>query len=68
MIIAILIATNIIHVFLSILATAMFINLLNDEVTGSLVSTIVITVLVFLFSEIIPKNIASKNSYENNTG
>lgn len=62
MIIATLTATNIIHVSISVIATLLFTMLLNNQDTGSLVATIVSTILVFTFSEIIPKNIAKVNA------
>lgn len=62
MIIAVLTATNVIHVSISVIATLVFTQLLNNEDTGSLVATIVSTILVFTFSEIIPKNIAKANA------
>lgn len=61
-IIVILIATNILHVTTSILGTLLAVKLIGNESIGSLVSTVVITILVFMFGEIIPKNIAKANS------
>ena len=60
-IITMLILTNVLHVATSTIATILFINILGDEI-GSLVSTIVITILVFMFAEVLPKNIAQANS------
>ena len=62
MIIATLTATNIIHVSISVIATLLFTLMLKSEDTGSLVATVVSTILVFTFSEIIPKNIAKANA------
>lgn len=62
MIIATLTATNIIHVSISVIATLIFTEILRNEDIGSIVATIVSTILVFTFSEIIPKNIAKANS------
>lgn len=59
-IITILICTNIVHILSSVIATLLFVSLLGDA--GSIVSTISITVLVFFFGEILPKNIAKANS------
>lgn len=59
-IITMLILTNVLHVATSTIATILFISVLGDEI-GSLVSTLVITILVFFFAEILPKNIAQAN-------
>jgi len=59
-IIAVLIAINIAHVILSTLATLIFIKLLGEK--GSIVSTVVITIIVFIFSETLPKNVAKDNA------
>ena len=58
-IIAILIGTNISHIVSSTLATIFTIALLGE--IGSLVSTVVMTLLVFIFCETLPKNIARTN-------
>jgi len=60
-IITTLIAINICHVVLSVLSTTLFVMLIN-EVTGSLLSTIITTIVVFFFAEILPKNIATFNA------
>ncbi len=55
----ILIGNNIVNILLSSIATIFFIDLLNgDRETASTVSTIVITLIVLTFGEIIPKNLA----------
>lgn len=59
-IITILIATNILHVAASTFATLLFVNLMGES--GSIVSTISVTILIFMFAEILPKNIAKANS------
>ncbi len=59
-IVSILIFINIFHILCSILATALLIDLMGES--GSIVSTIVITLIVFIFSETIPKNIANENA------
>lgn len=61
-IMAILIATNILHVATSIIASNVAIKLLNSTGLGSVIATIVTTVLIFMFGEILPKNIAKANS------
>ncbi len=61
-IITLLIGNNVVNVATSILATLLFVNILKSDSAGSIVSTIVITILVFIFGEIIPKNIGKVNS------
>lgn len=58
--IAILIGNNLANTACSFAATVMFIDLFGDK--GALISTAVITVLIFLFGESIPKNIARMNA------
>lgn len=58
--VSILIYTNICHILCSTIATILAINLMGE--IGSLVSTIIITLLVFIFSETLPKNIAKANA------
>ena len=55
-----LIGTNVCHVFASAAAAVLFVNLMGP--TGAVVSTVVLTLLIFLFSETIPKNFARANS------
>ena len=59
----ILIGNNIVNILMSSLATLLFIQWLKDPNLGSTVSTIVITLLVLAFGEIVPKSMA-KNSPE----
>ncbi len=59
----ILIGNNIVNILMSSLATLLFIEWLGNPNIGSTVSTIVITLLVLAFGEIVPKSIA-KNSPE----
>lgn len=59
----ILIGNNIVNILMSSLATLLFIEWLKDPNLGSTVSTIVITLLVLAFGEIVPKSMA-KNSPE----
>lgn len=59
-IITTLIAINICHVVTSVLTTIIAIYLIGAA--GSLVATIITTIVVFLFSEILPKNIATLNA------
>ena len=55
----ILVGTNIAHMAASTIATVLVVSWLGD--VGSVVSTIVLTILIFLFGETIPKNIAKEN-------
>ncbi len=58
----ILIGNNIVNILTSSLATVMFISLLDNADTGSIVSTAVVTVVVLIFGEIIPKTIAKNHA------
>lgn len=64
-IVAILIGTNIVSVLCSIFATSIFMSLITNENTASLVATIVTTIIVYIFAESIPKclGIANSNSF-----
>ena len=55
-IVVILIATNIAHVLSASAGALLFISLIGD--IGSLISTVIITLLVFIFADTIPKNVA----------
>lgn len=59
-IITTLIAINICHVVTSVLTTIIAVNLIGAA--GSILATIITTIVVFLFSEILPKNIATLNA------
>lgn len=59
-IVTLLIIINTLYILSSTLATAALIRLIGSG--GSVVATIVTTLLVFMFSETIPKNIARANS------
>ena len=56
----ILILLNIIHILAASIATVLAIRLLGE--IGSLVSTVILTILIFTFSEVIPKSIAKDNA------
>jgi len=58
----ILIGNNIVNILTSSLATVMFIAILNDNDLGSVVSTIVVTIVVLIFGEILPKTVAKANA------
>ena len=60
--ISVLIGNNVVHVAASVVATALAVSLIPDEGTASLVSTVALTLLVFFFSETLPKSIARANS------
>ena len=55
----ILIGNNIVNILLSSIGTVLFINMLG-EAYGATVATAVVTVLVLIFGEISPKNIAKE--------
>ncbi len=57
----ILVGNNIVNIAASSLATLLFVSFLGDA-SGTLVSTIVLTVVVLIFGEVMPKNIAKENS------
>lgn len=60
-IITTLIAINVCHISLSVIATILMVNLYGSAM-GPVLSTIITTVVVFLFCEVIPKNFASANA------
>ena len=55
-----LIGTNIAHIALSVIATILCVSVIGSY--GSLVATIISTLLVFFFGDMLPKNIAQVNS------
>lgn len=60
-IVAILVGNNVVNTLIASVGTFLFIDLLQDESLGSLVSTVAITLVVFIFGETVPKNIAKVN-------
>lgn len=56
----ILIGNNIVNITMTTVATIMFVTLLGSY--GATISTIVITVVVLIFGEITPKNMAKENA------
>lgn len=60
--ISILIGNNIVNIVSSSLATLIALSLISDEGVATMVSTVVMTIIVFMFGEIIPKNIAKANA------
>ena len=59
-VVTLLIAINVLHIIAAAVATMMAVEWMGNS--GSLVATVVMTLLVFFFSETIPKNIARANS------
>lgn len=57
----ILVGNNIVNIACSALSTLMFVTFLGDA-TGTLLSTIVITIVVLICGEVLPKNFAMENS------
>lgn len=57
----ILVGNNIVNIAASSLGTLLFVSFLGDA-TGTLVSTIVLTIVVLIFGEVSPKNLAIENS------
>ncbi len=60
-IITILIGTNVINIVASVLATALSILILKNEGLATVASTIIMTIVIFIFGEILPKSIAQAN-------
>jgi Mg2+/Co2+ transporter CorB len=57
----ILIGNNIVNILLSSIATLFFISIMmGDQNTGSILSTVVCTVVVLIFGEVTPKNLAKQ--------
>ena len=59
-VVTLLIVINVLHIVAAALATMMAVEWMGNS--GSLVATIVMTLLIFFFSETIPKNIARANA------
>lgn len=57
---AVLIGNNIVNIATSSVSTVIFINIIGSN--GAAVSTVVVTVLVLVFCEVLPKSYAKKNS------
>ncbi|KAF8818233.1 HlyC/CorC family transporter [Rickettsia endosymbiont of Cardiosporidium cionae] len=55
-----LIGNNVINILCTTLATALFIDLLGNDI-GTIVSSIIMSVVIIIFAEILPKTIAVKN-------
>jgi len=59
---AILLGNNFVNIAASAIATGLFIELLGDAPETLLVSTIVMTLLILVFAEVLPKTYAVRNS------
>ena len=57
----ILVGNNIVNIANSALATVFFVNIFG-EAQGTVISTVVITIVVLIFGEVLPKNIAIDNA------
>lgn len=57
----ILVGNNIVNIANSALATVFFVNIFG-EAQGTVISTVVITLVVLIFGEVLPKNIAIDNA------
>ena len=57
----ILVGNNIVNIANSALATVFFVNIFG-EAQGTVISTVVITIVVLIFGEVVPKNIAIDNA------
>lgn len=57
----ILVGNNIVNIAASSLATIFFISFFG-EANGTILSTVVLTVIILIFGEVLPKNIAMENS------
>lgn len=57
----ILVGNNIVNIAASSLGTLLFVSFFGDA-TGTLMSTVVLTVVVLIFGEVTPKNFAMENS------
>ncbi len=60
--VAILIGTNIVSVLTSMFATYIFMGIISNHDTASVVATIITTIIVYIFVESIPKCIARANA------
>ncbi len=57
----ILVGNNIVNIAASSLATLLFVGFFG-EANGTILSTVVLTVVVLIFGEVLPKNLAKENS------
>ena len=59
---AILLGNNLVNMAIAALATVIFVDLLGEENLGALVATIVATIVLLIFSEVVPKTVASQHN------
>lgn len=57
---AILLGNNLVNILASAMATSLFLNIMGDE--GVFIATAVMTILVLIFAEVLPKSYAIANS------
>ncbi len=57
----ILVGNNIVNIAASALATLLFVSFFG-EASGTVLSTVVLTIIILIFGEVLPKNIAKENS------
>lgn len=57
----VLVGNNVVNILSSSVATVLFIGLLKDNAKGSTVATVVMTVVVLIFGECVPKSLAKEN-------
>ncbi len=57
----ILVGNNIVNIAASSLATLLFVSFFG-EANGTIISTVVLTIIILIFGEVLPKNIAKENS------
>lgn len=60
MLTAVLIGNNIVNITTSSVSTVIFIGIFGDK--GSAIATVVVTILVLIFGEVLPKSYAKKNA------
>ena len=57
----VLVGNNVVNILSSSVATVLFIGLLKDNAKGSTAATVVMTVVVLIFGECVPKSLAKEN-------
>lgn len=61
--ICLLIGNNVVNVSSTVIATLIIVNLVGgNETLGTIITTVVSTIVVFIFGELLPKNIAKANA------
>ncbi len=59
---AILLSNNLVNMAIAALATVIFVDLLGEENLGALVATIVATIVLLIFGDVVPKTIATHHN------